>query len=104
MAETDDFSGITEDMSKLLEKRPVKSKHLKIIDHLGTYYATFDGSVNWKVEKWLFNLLKMCDGKRTFDQISRHISKIAEVSVESARENLKEILEELEREKFVSYV
>lgn len=91
-------------MGKTLEKRPLRSKKLKIIDHLGTYYATFDGSQNWKIEQWLFNLLKMCDGKRTFDQIATHIAKIAEISKDAARENLKEILEELEREKIIIYV
>jgi len=92
------------DVDEILNKHPLKSKKLKIIDHLGTYYATFDGSKIWKVEKWLFRLLRMCDGKRTFDQIADYISKIAEVPMDYARQNLKEILDELEREKFISYV
>ena len=92
------------DMDKILNKRPLKSKKLKIIDYLGTYYATFDGSRNWKVEKWLFRLLRMCDGKKTFDQIAEHISRIAEVPIEHVRQNLKEIFDELEKEKFISYI
>lgn len=100
----EEFSGITRAISEILNKKPLRSKKLKIIDHLGTYYATFDGSENWKVEKWLFNLLKMCDGKRTFDQIARHIAKIADISIAQSRSNLKEIFDELEREDFVTYV
>lgn len=97
-------SDATDDTGTILDKRPLRSKKLKIIDYLGTYYATFDGSENWKVDKWLFNLLKMCDGKRTFDQIAGHIARIAEISITQARNNLKEILNELEREKFITYV
>jgi hypothetical protein len=92
------------DIDKVLNKRPLKSKKLKIIDYLGTYYATFDGSKNWKVEKWLFNLLKLCDGKRTFEQIAQYLSKIAEVPLNHAMENLKEVFDELEREKLISYI
>jgi len=93
-----------EELTKILNKKPLKSKKLKIIDHLGTYYATFDGSKNWKIEKWLFRLLKLCDGKNTFDGIAAHISRLAEVPIEDSRQNLKEIFDELEREKFISFI
>lgn len=92
------------DLETLLGKRPVKSSKLKIIDHLGTYYATFDGSTNWKVEKWLYKLLRRCNGKNTFDEIATYLAKIADVPIENIRPSLKEILDELEREKFIHYV
>jgi len=95
---------LAEEFVEILNKRPLKSKKLKIIDYLGTYYATFDGTSTWKVEKWLFNLIRLCDGKKTFEQIAEHISRLAEVSIEDSRRNLKEILDELERERFISYV
>lgn len=92
------------DIDKIGNKRPLKSKKLKIIDHLGTYYATFDGSKIWKVEKWLFRLLKICNGKKTFNQIAKYIAKIANVPMGAVKPNLKEIFDELEREKFISYI
>lgn len=85
-------------------KKPLKSGRLKIIDYLGTYYATLDGTRYWKVEKWLFRLLMMCDGKKTLDQIAEEISKISGYSLEDVKIGLKPIMEELEREKFIVYV
>ncbi len=90
-------------VEKLNDKKPLKSEKLKIIDHIGTYYATIDGSKIWKIEKWLFRLIEMCDGKKTFNQIAEHIAKIAKVPVEDIKPNLKDILDELEKEKFISY-
>jgi hypothetical protein len=95
---------ILAEIEEMLGKKPLKSKKLKIIDHLGTYYATFDGSTNWKVEKWLYKLLRLCNGKVTVDQIATHLAKVADVSVEQIRPSLKEILDELERERFISYI
>lgn len=86
------------------EKKPLKAKNLKIIDHLGTYYATFDGSKMWKIEKWLFRLLMMCDGKKTFDQIAEEIAKIAGITTEEVKAGLTPVLEELEREGLIVYV
>jgi hypothetical protein len=85
-------------------KRPLKSKNLKIIDYKDTYYATFDGTKYWKVEKWLFRLLKLCNGKRTVDEIAKEISKISGFPEDQIKIGLRPILEELEREKFIVYV
>ncbi|MEM5829354.1 MAG: PqqD family peptide modification chaperone [Candidatus Aenigmatarchaeota archaeon] len=86
------------------EKRPLKAKNLKIIDHLGTYYATFDGSKMWKIEKWLVKLIMMCDGKKTFDQIAEEVAKLANISTEEAKVGLAPVLEELEKEGFIIYI
>ncbi|MEM5773287.1 MAG: PqqD family protein [Candidatus Aenigmatarchaeota archaeon] len=86
------------------EKRPLKAKNLKIIDHLGTYYATFDGSKMWKLEKWLVRFLMMCDGKKTFDQIAEEVAKIAGIPAEEVKTGLAPVLEELEREGFIVYI
>ena len=91
-------------MEEIEEKRPMKKKNLKIIDHLGTYYATFDGSKMWKVEDWLFKLLMMCNGKKTFNQIAEEISKSSGISVEEIKIGLKPVFEELERVGFIVYV
>jgi hypothetical protein len=86
------------------EKKPLKARNLKVIDHLGTYYATFDGSKMWKIEKWVFKLLMMCDGKKTFDQIAEDVAKIAGVPTEEVKTALIPVLQELEREGFIVYV
>ncbi|MEM3393689.1 MAG: hypothetical protein QXY79_01415 [Candidatus Methanomethylicia archaeon] len=86
------------------EKRLLKAKNLKIIDHLGTYYATFDGSKMWKMEKWLVRLIMMCDGKKTFDQIAEEVAKLSGISKEEVKIGLTPVLEELEREGFIVYI
>ena len=86
------------------DKKLMKAKNLKIIDHLGTYYATFDGSKMWKVEKWIYRLLMMCDGKRNFDQLAEEISRISEFPIEEIKIGLKPILNELENEGLVTAV
>lgn len=83
------------------EKKPVKVDNLKIIDHLDTYYATFDGSKIWKVESWLFKLLKMCNGEKTFNQIIQEIADISGEPVEEIRIGLKPVFRELERKGFI---
>jgi len=86
------------------EKKPLKAKNLKIIDHMDTYYATFDGTQMWKVEKWLFKLLMMCNGKKTFDQIAEEIAKISGYSIDEIKISLKPIFEEFEKNGFIVYI
>lgn len=86
------------------EKKPLKAKNLKIIDHLDTYYATFDGTKMWKVEKWLFKLLMMCDGKKTVDQIAEEIVKMSGYPLDDIKVSLKPIFEEFERTGFIVYI
>ena len=85
------------------ERKPQKAKNLKIIDYKNTYYATFDGTKMWKVEKWLFKILMMCDGKKSVDQIAEEIARISNFSVDEIKVGLRPILEELERTGFVVY-
>jgi hypothetical protein len=84
-------------------KVPIKSKNLKIIDYMGTYYATFDGTRSWKVEKWLFKLLMLCDGKKTTAEIADHIAKISGFDREEIRVGLKPVFEELSSTGMISY-
>ena len=85
------------------DRRPLKAKNLKIIDYMGTYYATFDGTKMWKVEKWLFKLLTMCDGKKNMDQISEEIAKNSNFKVEDIMVGLKPIFEEFEKNGLIVY-
>lgn len=86
------------------ERRPLKAENLKIIDYINTLYATFDGSSMWEIDKSTFGVLKMCDGKRTVDDIAKEIAKKVKMNVDDVIITLKEILNELENLKFITYV
>jgi len=87
-----------------LDKKPLKSKNLKIIDHLGTLYATFDGSSVWKMDKVAFGILKLCDGKKTVDEIVDEVARRAIVKPEDLKPVLEEILADLEKMRFIEWV
>jgi len=89
---------------ELVEKRPLKVKNLKIIDYVGTLYATFDGTKMWEMDKLAFEVLKLCDGTRTFDQIADNLAKRAELDIEDVKNALKPMFKELEELKFIDYV
>ena len=84
--------------------KPLKVKNLKIIDHLGTLYATFDGSSLWKIDRAAFNVLRMCDGKKTIDQIAEEVSKKIFHKPEDVKPVVKKILGDLSKQKFVEWV
>ena len=86
------------------KKKPLKSKNLKIIDHKGTLYATFDGVNYWRLEKYIYNLLKLCNGKRSFDEIVQNVAERAGLSIEDVRVALKPIFDEFEKDGFIIYV
>jgi len=86
------------------ERRPLKAKGLKVIDYINTLYGTFDGSAIWEIDKSSFEVLKMCDGMRTVDQIAHEIARKINMNVEDVKPILKDILDELEKLKFIEYV
>lgn len=86
------------------EKKPLKARNLKIIDHKGTLFATFDGSKFWKLEKHISKLLIECDGKKTFDEISQKIASASGFKVEDIKIGLKPIFDEFERNGLITYV
>ena len=85
-------------------KRPIKSKNLKVIDHLGILYATFDGEKLWELDKVIYKLIQECDGTKTFDDIAQKVSRKSGLNIEDVKIGLKEIFEELEKAKFVEFV
>ena len=85
------------------ERRPLKSKNLKVIDHINTLYATVDGNSLWEIDKSTFSVLRMCDGTRTVDQIAAEIAKKIDMKVEDVMPTLLDILREMERLKFIEY-
>ncbi|MDT7858771.1 MAG: PqqD family protein [Candidatus Aenigmarchaeota archaeon] len=85
-------------------KRPKKAENLKIIEHIGSLYATFDGEQYWRIEKWAFEILKLCDGRRSVSEIARILSEELQMNAEDVIRGLKPILEEFERVGFIKYV
>jgi hypothetical protein len=87
-----------------VEGKPIKAKNLKVIDHLGTLYATFDGSSMWKLDKVAFGILRMCDGKRTVEDIVDELAKRISHKPEDVKPVVEEILNELTKMKFIEWV
>ena len=80
---------------------PVKAKNLKVIDHLGTLYATFNGSSIWRIDKVAFGILKLCDGKKTIKQLIKEVADKIGFEPKHVKRVVLEILEELRRKRFI---
>jgi len=85
-------------------KKPVRARNLKIIDHLGTLYATFDGSKMWKMDKVSYGVWQMCDGSRTFEQLVVALSARIGHNQEDVRPVVEDILEDLTKMKFIEWI
>jgi len=86
------------------DKRPLKSKNLKVIDHLGILYATFDGEKMWELDRIIYKLLQECDGTKTFDDIAKKVSRKSGLGIEEVKIGLKEIFDELKKAKFIEFL
>jgi len=86
------------------KKRPLKAKGLKVIDHIGTLYATFNGSTMWEVDKVAFAIMKMCNGTKTVNQIAQDIAKKTNLDVKDVKITLMDILKEMDKLKFITYL
>ncbi len=85
-------------------KKIRKNKELKIINHIGTLYGTVDGEKFWQLERYIYELIKLCNGNKTFDDIVNEVAKKAAVDPEELKPLLKEIFEVLESANFVEFV
>ena len=85
-------------------KRPKKAESLRIIEHVGGLYATFNGEQYWRMEKWAFEILKLCDGMKTISEIARILASELQMNVDDVIKRLKPIFEEFERVGFIKYV
>lgn len=86
------------------EKKPTKSKRLKLISHIGSVYATFDGSKIWEIDKGLAYILGLCDGTRTIGEIASHIAKEININKDEAKSTLFDILKQFENKGFIEYL
>jgi len=91
-------------MSEAAEKKPVKSKRLKIISRMGSYFATFDGSRIWEIDPAVNYVLTLCDGMRSVEDIAQEIAKVVEASVDDVKATLDKMLAELEKNGFIEYL
>jgi aminopeptidase-like protein len=91
-------------MEEWITKRPKKAENLKIIEHVGGLYATFDGEQYWRMEKWAFEILKLCDGRKSVSEIARILAEELQMNWEDVIKGLKPIIEEFERVGFIKYV
>jgi hypothetical protein len=85
-------------------KKPLKSDKVKIIDHLGTLYATLDGNSLWKIDYAAYNVWKVCDGKRSVDELVNDLSKEIGHKPEDVRPIVEKILNQLEELNFLRWV
>lgn len=90
--------------NEFLMKKPLKASNLKVIEYIGGLYATFDGERYWRLEKWAWEILKLCDGKKSVAEIARIIAEDVQMSFEETIKGLKPILEEFEKAGFIKYV
>ena len=86
------------------DKKPIKSKNLKVIDYMGILYATFDGERMWELDRVIYKLLEECDGTKSFDDIARKVSRKSGLDIKEVKVGLREIFEELEKAKFIEFV
>jgi len=93
-----------EETLEVKKLKPCKAKNLKVIDHLDTFYATFDGSNMWKMEKVSYGIWQMCDGSRTIDQLVTALAARIGHSHEDVRPVVEEILEGLTKMKFIEWI
>lgn len=84
-------------------KKPTRARSLKVIDHLGTLYATFDGTNMWKMEKVSYGIWQMCDGSRTVEQLVVALSARIGHTSEDVRPVVDDILTELTKMKFIEW-
>ncbi|NCS71379.1 MAG: PqqD family protein [Candidatus Aenigmarchaeota archaeon] len=85
----------------IISKKPLKSPNLKIIDHIGTFYGTVNGEKLWEVDKVAWEILKMCDGEKTVDQIIWGVSKKFQIDMEEIKPIVLAVVDELKRIDFV---
>ncbi|MCX8179719.1 MAG: PqqD family protein [Candidatus Aenigmarchaeota archaeon] len=87
-----------------LERKPLKSKRLKIISNIGGYFATFDGSRVWELDPAVNYVLTLCDGSRSIKEIAQEIAKAIEADADTVTPTLLNMLLELEKNGFIEYL
>ena len=87
-----------------MDRKPLKSKRLKIMSYINSFYATFDGDKIWEMDRSAVEILKLCDGKRSVDEIAEEIARKIDMKKEEVKPTLEDILAEFEKVGFIEYV
>jgi hypothetical protein len=85
-------------------KKPLKSSKVKIIDHLGTLYASIGGDSLWKLDYAAYNVWRVCDGKRTVDEIVNDLAKEIGHKPEDVKPVVEKILSQLSELNFLEWI
>jgi len=85
----------------IISKKPTKSPDLKVIDYIGIMYGTVNGEKLWEIDKVAWEILKICDGGRTVDQIIWQVSKKFQIDMEEIKSIVIAVVNELERIDFI---
>lgn len=85
-------------------KKPLKSNKVKIIDHLGTLYGSIEGNSLWKLDYSTYNVWKVCDGKRTVDELVNDLAKEIGHKPEDVKPVVEKILNQLSELNFLEWI
>jgi hypothetical protein len=76
-------------------KKPKKNERLIIISHMNSYYATIDRQHLYEIDPLAVGIIKMCDGKRKYEEILEELSEKTGFNVETIKPVVDEIFKEL---------
>jgi hypothetical protein len=82
-------------------KKPRKNERLTIISHMGSYYATIDNQHLYEIDPLAVGIIKMCDGKKKYEDILAELSEKTGFSIETIKPILDEIFKELTEFNFI---
>jgi len=84
--------------------KPKMNENLKIIEYIGSYYATVDGERIWELDPSVYYVLKLCDGVHTVEEIAENIAREINTTKDGVMPVLKRMLHELESKGFITWV
>ncbi len=91
-------------MTGMAEKKPKMNKNLKVIEYIGSLYATIDGEKIWEMDRGTWEILKMCDGTKTVRELARELAKIIDSTEDEVMPALEKLLKEFEEHGFIEWV
>ncbi len=81
-------------------KVPVKNPKAKIIEFKGSLYASIEGQL-FEIDRAAFNILKLCNGKNTLENIIDIVSEKIGFPREEVGNVVRNIIKELEERRLI---
>ena len=81
--------------------KPTKAENLKVIEHVGGLYATFNGTEIWEIDRVAYGILRLCNGKKTVKEIIKEVAEKANLEPKHVKKIVLDILNELAKAKFI---